>query len=185
VVEHITKYCATNNRAVAFIYCDYQDQSLQIASNLIANLCKQLILRKPTLFNRLEAIYKDLTERRLNPGLATLEDLLLSVCSTLTKPYVVVDALDECSPDQRKILIPILRNLQNASVKVFVTSRSYARDVDRALSNQVRIDIQATKSDLREYIVHQIEDDEDLMELLTDDLRSKVVSTIVDGAGGM
>jgi hypothetical protein len=33
--------------------------------------------------------------------------------------------------------------------------------------------------------VHQIEDDEDLMELLTDDLRSKVVSTIVDGAGGM
>jgi hypothetical protein len=99
--------------------------------------------------------------------------------------FVVFDALDECNPDQRKLLLPVFRLLQQSGVKIFVTSRHHAQDLERAFTDQNRIQIRATESDHREYTENQLEDDEDLMDLLPDDPRSNIVSTIASKANGM
>ncbi|KAI9774836.1 MAG: hypothetical protein M1840_000052 [Geoglossum simile] len=185
VVNHISNRCTSSDAAVAFLYCDYQDQSFQTASSLIANLVKQFVLLKDTFFKPLEELYENLTQGKMKPNLKDLESLILSICKTFGRSYIVIDALDECSPDQRKLLLTVIRNFQRASIKIFVTSRQHAQDVERAFSGHARIEIKATEPDLRAYIEHQIEDDEDLMDLLPEDLRVRIVSTIAAGAGGM
>jgi NACHT domain len=143
------------------------------------------VLLKDTFFKPLEELYENLTARKGKPNLKDLESLILSICRSFGRSYIIIDALDECSPGERKLLLTTIRNLQKASIKIFVTSRQHAQDVERAFSGHVRVEIQATEKDIRAYIEHQIEDDEDLMDLLTEDLRARIVSTIAARAGGM
>ncbi|KAN0114628.1 Ankyrin repeat-containing domain protein [Hyaloscypha variabilis] len=185
VVDHMSKYCLGSDAGLAYFYCDYQDQSIQTAVSLLANLIRQFVQSMKSIFKPLEELYESLEARRSKPAMPDLESLLHSVCQSYGTTYIIIDALDECRPDQRKILLPALRRLNNASVKVFVTSRQHAQDIERALQGQPRIEIRATEHDLRDYVASQVEQDEDLMDLLTDDLREKMISSISSGAGGM
>jgi hypothetical protein len=155
---------------------------MQTALSIIENLLRQFISSNTKMIDELyESMAGSQTRRNLTDGLNNL----LSLCSAFGKTYVVVDALDECSPDQRKLLLPIFRSFQNSSIKVFVTSRQHVQDVERAFGGQARIEIKATESDLRSYVTNQIEKDEDLAELLTDDLKMKIVDNTAGGADGM
>jgi hypothetical protein len=153
---------------------------------MIASITRQFIESMTDFFKPLQELHETLTSRgQRNPSLKDLEHLLISVCDTYDASYVVFDALDECSSDQRKLLLPVFRLLQKSGVKIFVTSRCHAQDLERAFSDQSRIDIRATESDLRDYAENQLEDDENLMDLLPDDLRSNIVTTIASKANGM
>jgi CheY-like chemotaxis protein len=181
----MSNYCASNGASMAYFYCDYQDQSIQTALSLVANLIKQFVLSNTSFFRPLEELYESLEARRSKPTMPDLENLLHSVCRIYGTTYIIIDALDECHPDQRKILLPVLRRLKKVSIKVFVTSRQHAQDIERAFQGQPRVEIRATESDLRDYVANQIEQDEDLMDLLTDELREKMISSISSGAEGM
>jgi ankyrin repeat domain-containing protein 50 len=181
----MSSYCTGNNAGLAYFYCDYQDQSIQTAAGLLANLIRQFVQSKTSFFKPLEELYESLEARRSKPTMPDLESLLNSVCRTYGTTYIIIDALDECHPDQRKILLPVLRRLNNTSIKVLVTSRQHAQDIERAFQGQPRVEIRATEHDLRDYVASQIEQDEDLIDLLTDELKEKMISSISGGAGGM
>lgn len=186
-MNHLRTYCAKQDTAIAFFYCDYQDQSLQTALGIVANLVKQVVQSKISFFKPLQELYENMISKSIHarPNLKDLESLLLSACDTFGRSYIVVDALDECALDQRKLLLPLFQSLREASIKVFVTSRRHAQDVERAFCDHTRVEIRATESDLQDYVTNQIEDDEDLTDLLPDELKTKIVSSISNGARGM
>lgn len=60
VVDHLIKTIVSNDVRVAYVYCDYKDQAMQTASNLIACLARQLIGTPAKLPQQLERLHKEL-----------------------------------------------------------------------------------------------------------------------------
>ena len=60
VVDHLIKTTVTDDVRVAYVYCDYKDQAMQTASNLVACLARQLIGTQPRLPQQLERLHKEL-----------------------------------------------------------------------------------------------------------------------------
>ena len=114
-----------------------------------------------------------------NPSLKELSRTLSDVARAKANAYLVVDALDELA--DRKALIPILRELAKAGIKVFVTSRDIP-DIRDAFRTERNIEIQASRSDLENFVANSFQE--------TDYYDSSspsvaIVSVIVDQAGGM
>ena len=60
VVDHLIKTIVSDDVRVAYVYCDYKDQAMQTASNLIACLARQLIGAPPRLPQQLDRLHKEL-----------------------------------------------------------------------------------------------------------------------------
>ena len=63
VVDHLFKTIVSDDVRVAYIYCDYKDQAMQTASNLIACLARQLIGTPSKLPQQLEKLHKELEQQ--------------------------------------------------------------------------------------------------------------------------
>ena len=93
--------------------------------------------------------------------------------------YLIIDALDEL--DDRKALIPIIRELAKVGTKVFVTSRDVP-DIRDAFRTERNIEIQASRSDLEKFVETSLQES-DYFDSLSPN--AGIVSAIVDQAGGM
>lgn len=108
-----------------------------------------------------------------------LSQILLDVIRVKTDVYLVIDALDELH--DRKIFIPILRDLAKAGIKVFVTSREIP-DIQDAFHTERKIEIQASRADLENFVANSFQENDYCDSLKVD---SVVISAIVDQSGGM
>lgn len=109
------------------------------------------------------------------------------------KVFLVLDALDECTPDQRRELFEVLGGLvspthsNSGNVKLFVTSREEP-DIKREFQNFPVIPIEAKKvdEDLESYVTAKIDQYiEDGNLRIEAALKNKIRTTLVDRAGGM
>jgi ankyrin repeat domain-containing protein 50 len=186
VIDHLQSYSFKGSTGVAFFYCDYQNQSQQSALAIISSFVRQLVQMTGKNFSPLQELHETLTAKgNVKPTLNDVEKLLISICGRFDKVYIVIDALDECNLAQRKLLFPILPVLQRASISILTTSRPHAQDLERALKDHVKLEVCASELDIQRYVNDQVEQDEDLEDLLTDELKQKTVSTLVDKSNGM
>ena len=81
VVDYLTRIHGSDEVRVAYIYCDYKDQSVQTASNLIAALARQLVEHPEKLPTQLENMYTELEQHRRRPSLSDLRQLLTALCN--------------------------------------------------------------------------------------------------------
>ena len=114
-----------------------------------------------------------------NPSLKELSRILSEVIRAKANTYLIVDALDELA--DRKVLIPILRDLAKAGIKVFVTSRDIP-DIRDAFRTERNIEIQASRSDLENFVANSFKGS-DYYDSSGPSVA--IVSVIVDQAGGM
>jgi hypothetical protein len=184
VAENIGSDCVRNEIALAVIYCDYKNQENQTADKLLRSITRQLIQGRSSLFKPLENLFEDLTRRKAALMLKDCEALIQSVCNSFKEAYVVIDALDELGPDQRNIMLPVIRRIQQSSVKVLVTSRPH---IERSFRNRTQIIIHATEADIRQYVTSKVEEHQGFLDVVDNDqeLMDTVVCTIVGGADGM
>jgi hypothetical protein len=129
----------------------------------------------PVQLSLLDRRHEDLN----SPSLKELSRILLEVAQVKAKSYLVIDALDELG--DRKALIPILQELSNAGIKVFVTSRDIP-DIQDAFHTKKSIEIQASRSDLENFVVNSFQENDYYGSL---NAQAAIVSAIVDQAGGM
>ena len=167
---------------------------MQTCSSLIACLAKQLAARKHHLPRQLVELYEHQgfprhgeLQKPLNIG--ELEDLFLSLAGSYKKLFVVVDALDEFYVRQeRKAFLSVLQALQalqKTSVRIFITSRPYAQDIQQAFETSLQVEIKATECDIKRFVRNEVEGDTDLIDLITPELKEKIISTTAVGARGM
>lgn len=177
---------ACEDTKVAYVYCDYKDQAVQTASNLVACLARQVIGRPTALTQQLEELYRKLEQQKRRPSLDELKKLLVSLCNLYERTYILVDALDECEANrERRLLLPVLEVLPNTSTRLFVTSRPNNEDIFHSFGRAPQITIAAPELDLHRYTIERIEERRDFLTKLTPELKEKITSTVSAAASGM
>lgn len=171
---------------IAFIYCDYKDQKGGTASAIVASLAKQLAATKTKLPQNLVDLYEQLGNGNVQPNLQQLQSLLLSLCGSFTRTFVLVDALDECNIiEERRLFLSTLQSLQEASVKTFVTSRPNHEDIRAQFSQVPQVEIAATENDIKRYVKQKMISNPVFMKRITPELKKEITDTITARASGM
>lgn len=185
VIDRLREHFSEQDVAISHLYFNYRDQVDQTPEKSIASLLKQLAIAHHTLSKPLLDLYRRFNSQERRPQLQDLEQAFLLACRNFSRVFVVVDALDECDLKYRKGFLRSLSNLQkDQSLSIFVTSRSYEDHVNQLFGSCPRMKIQARESDLRRYILGEIEESHEI-DAIDDDLKTTIVERVVEGAQNM
>jgi hypothetical protein len=184
VIDYLTKLTG-KWLGVAYFYCDYRDPDQQTAVNLVASLLKQLLILQNTLPIPVTELFERYDREKTQAQLEELECIFSLACREFRRSYIVIDALDECDTRNRKSILGFLKKLGKWPVSVFVTSRPHSQDIGRSLCPCSEIIIEASDTDIRKYLAHKVDEDDDIADLLDETLKQEVISKIADGARGM
>lgn len=185
IIDHLRPKLPDNNAALAFIYCVYNDRNK--ADDIIRCLLKQIASQIPSLpdeVRRLYDLYK--LQNKPTPRTDDVIQTLRSIASRFSRVYVVIDALDECSDNDRTDLLDALNKLMPL-MNVLVTARPVASIKD-SLRPDLEQCIEAVNDDIVTYIEAQITGKRLKLsdELLKKpELRSQIVNKLVASAKGM
>lgn len=89
VVNHISSIFSGKNVGIAYLYCDYQDQTDQNPENLTASLVKQLARNQGVMPPQLEEFYNKFSRGDKRPDLKELTALLLQLSGSFSQTYIV------------------------------------------------------------------------------------------------
>lgn len=175
VIEHLsTLYQFSADTGITFIYCNYKEPQTTIAYLRLA--LKQLGQTMQSLPPELQDVHRRHSPRKhrpkrlmeSQPTYGELRIAFLAIIRQLGRVFFVLDALDECSVDQRKDLCDFILSVANTTsigtcqgiVKLFITSRKEL-DIEQAFQQEFvsTIEIAAAKvnSDIEAYVKAQIE----------------------------
>ena len=186
MVDYLTKKVESDSIRIAYVYCDYKDQAIQTASNLIACLARQLVGRPERLPAQLESLHKNLEQQRRRPDLKELTRLLTNLCYERERTFIIVDALDECeATEERRNFLPLLQSLPQGSTRLFVTSRPNNEDIFHRFTKAPQIQIAAPETEIQRFVTEKMRERQDFMERVTPELRDQIIGTISARASGM
>ncbi|KAJ7256364.1 ankyrin repeat-containing domain protein [Mycena rebaudengoi] len=151
-----------NRTAIAYFYFDFGDSSKQFIDNAIRRLILQISAQCPNPNETLSHQYqtyngqKDLTR----PQLLTLLKTLLG---ELGRTYLVLDALDECRPEDHHILVDFVQTVLSwveVRLHIVVTSQGRAIFTKKFTSlerySQIVLHEEMTSGDIELYISSQL-----------------------------
>lgn len=172
--------------AIGFVYFAYQDQRSQSPENVIASLLRQVASQHPVLPPSLLELYQKFRKQNRRPQVEDLELTLLEVCQNFDQTFIAIDALDECDErTSRKRFLLFLATLQQTpSIRLFVTSRPYPEDIQKAFDPAPQITVEASDADLRKYLRRRIEDSSSA-DIIDEGFKLHLVETIAKGAQKM
>ena len=141
----------------------------------------------------LQEVYEHHYKSDSQPKYDELRNIFLAIIKQLDCMFFVVDALDECTLDERKNFCKFLLSITDTStgiVKLFVTSRKES-DIERAFQQKAiqKIEIEAAKvdSDIEAYVRAQIELrlQDGSLSIRNMALKDKILSALTKKASGM
>lgn len=145
------------NIGLAYVYCDYRDQTQQTIQNIYGTILKQLLRALPSIPEELTEILLR-SHREKNPlDLAQLRDALRITSRFFDQIYICLDALDECEHVDQ--LLSSLKQVPS-SVRLFSTGRKHLKStVQRYFEDTQTILIEAKESDIRILIQEKVNED--------------------------
>ncbi|KAL8697208.1 MAG: hypothetical protein Q9201_007243 [Fulgogasparrea decipioides] len=182
VVDELRRAFISKDVAVAHVYFDYRDQQHQSIEQVTASLLKQTASARVTIPAAVADLHQRLRKQQRVPRQQDLMHALISTCKEYDKVYFVIDALDECDSNLRKGFLQLLDDLRGCS-SIFVTSRPYD-DIRTAAKDSPQIEIKAHSSDLRRYILQEIER-HDTSDDIDESFREEIAATVTRRAHHM
>jgi hypothetical protein len=135
-------------------------------------------------------IMRDFRDGGPRPSTEDLFLHLLKIISRFKEVYIVIDALDECSIDERPQLFQMIARLQDlndSNLHLLMTSRRNV-DVQDAMSTiiplEISIDAEAIVNDIEIYIQREVQTDRRLR-LYDERSKSHIIETLVRRSQGM
>ncbi|KAJ7274605.1 ankyrin repeat-containing domain protein [Mycena rebaudengoi] len=157
-----TAHGRQNRTAIAYFYFDFGDSSKQFIENAIRRLILQISAQCPNPNKTLSPHYqtyngqKDLTRQQL---LVLLKTLL----GELGRTYLVLDALDECRPEDHHILVDFVQTVLSwveVHLHIVVTSQARVIFTKKFISlerySQIVLQEEMTSRDIQLYISSQL-----------------------------
>jgi NAD-specific glutamate dehydrogenase len=126
--------------------------------------------------------------RGCRPSLDTLMAVLKTEIETFTRVFIVIDALDECFPEQ--VQVDLLESIHSLVVtlhaKAMVTSR-HIPSIESTIHANITLEIKAMETDVRSHAKARIYSNNTLKRLITKapSMEEKVISAVVEKAQGM
>ena len=163
VIDRLVAFFSYRDVAVAYHYFDFRDQQCQSAEAMVSSLLKQLASAKTELSNHVLELYRKFARQSRQPKMEDLEEVMVPTCGAFGRVFLVIDALDECSPERRRPVLKALKRLHEVqSVSIFLTSRPYPEDVMKAFEPFPKIAIEARDPDIRKYVRTEIDSNHNL-----------------------
>lgn len=163
----------------------------QNLSKVLAILIKQLCRLKKRIPDSLLALYKLRATNDSAPKLSELQASMETVVGSFTQVFLVIDAIDECSEADRKVLLPYIVKLFGecpGRLKIFATSRPEP-DITRAFTsemfNTIQIEAKKVDEDIKDYVKHELKHRIHEYCDIDEDLMSDIELTLTTKAGGM
>ncbi|KAL7267210.1 hypothetical protein RUND412_010213 [Rhizina undulata] len=201
MVIDMLMYQRQTNHALAYFYCKYGESDRQEPPSILSTVVKQFSLMNPGGFlpKAVISIYDEqkkhgVKSRQLDLDKST--ELIIQLSRAFEQTVIVIDALDECNKATRYKLLAALKELalrsstEGLKNKFFITSRN-DDDIRLELGNESNVYIQPSdnSSDIRLFVVAEVEKYISRKRLLRGEVRPELKQTIIDtltnGAGGM
>jgi len=191
VIDTLRKEAIGQNIAVLSLYCDHQARKDQSAVNMIGGLLKQALLGATRIPGEIKNCFEE-SRKRGGQGLRLPEmlKLMAKVINSIDRVYICIDAVDELLAHDRSEFIGALRQIiQDApNTRLFLTGRPYIRrELNQHLTKSVPvIHIVADPGDIASYLSHKIDEAGGRdPELMTENLKEDITTTILEKASGM
>jgi Cdc6-like AAA superfamily ATPase len=144
------------NVAVLYVFCSYTKQQEQTIEHFFASMLQQLVQSRPELPESIKNLYSGHSSKKTRPSTDEVIGLLRSVASGYSKVFILIDALDECTPlHRRQLLDEVFKLLSLSSIQLFATSRMYP-DIMNTFKGKKILEIQASEEDVRKYLSHHV-----------------------------
>ena len=173
-----------------YIYCNYNEQRKQTASDLLGSALRQvsskLLLSSPTLPNEIITFHNTHAATQTRPALHEYTNTLRKVAKLFSRIFITIDALDECA-ESYELLIAFRGLLSGTgNINLLATSR-HMKDIDDLFENAPQLEISAKETDVRRYLDGQIKRKPRLMGHIRKNpcLASEIVEAIAQKAEGM
>ena len=189
IIEKITDLEANTSPALAYFFFDGRDAQTgqQRHDGLLRSLIAQFARQCDGIPPALRVLYGHGDQR---PSTVALQKTLGQLLDGFEKPYIVIDALDECTETEQVLAwIRDVVSRKAGGVRLVVTSRPEREilDVFRDLDSQcVNLATEASNNDIRAYLLHELATDRKLRKWYDDEeIRDEITWALLDGAQGM
>ena len=177
---------------VASFYCDYNDIATQDPSKILGSLVKQIAKQSEQSFKKLQEFHQkyDLENKSsitYDPN--GLRDLIIAMSADYDNLLVMIDGLDECGQNTRKVvelLASLHTNGDEGKINTLVLSRDEL-EIRDILGGYSQVSIAATSGDLKSYVRAEIESRtrDKILRIRDPSLKENIIEHLAEGADGM
>jgi hypothetical protein len=208
LIDHLKARPRSRTFGIAYVYCDYRDQTHQTPTNILGAILKQLLQSLEKIPDYAFDICGEAFRASEALDLSMAEHMLQLTCKQFRKTYLCLDALDECSEETITPLLASIKRLRavlstdrdldestdpitdqstsrsnrdrlQSSLKLVMTSRTHMEPLlAQKFEHSSIVVIEAKESDIRTFVGAKIDDDLDPY-LMSDGLRREIVEKIV------
>nr|AGC95328.1 putative phosphorylase [Aspergillus terreus] len=154
----VTDYLRENNSVsgpiVACIYFNYKLSGQQTSDVILRSILRQ-VTHLSSIPEPIKSLYALCRAGSRSPTLAEIEDTMERMLSSQDRPvFLIVDALDECSPPHLSDFLGVLWCLQKTGVQILLTSRHVDRITTefRQARDFSKMEIRAERTDVAAFI---------------------------------
>ena len=157
MIDKLCDEAAEEDTAVACFYFDFASRNEQSPVNMLGSLLRQLVSGLDRIPEAVVRSFRN--QKKVIGGRGLQVSGILKMFQTVTtakRTFICVDALDECVPEHRMVILKSLGQITRESLdtRIFVTGRSHIRsEVERKLGGAAAfILIEPTGDGIIEYL---------------------------------
>ncbi|KAK0450536.1 uncharacterized protein EV420DRAFT_1705069 [Desarmillaria tabescens] len=194
VIDHLREKVTSGEEIVLFAFADFQDvRSTDVVVLLRTLLARILECYKPENFVKdFGELEMSMHQHHTDPpkSVSYLIQLLRKVSAPWKRVFIVLDALDECAPENRREYIAAIRELASArsNFSIFVTSRG-EQDILDVLSHvptiSLRDETQRVQDDIQRFIEDRMNTSYLPLARVREPVRTRITSTLLEKSKGM
>ena len=155
VIDHLhTEYQNDVSIGAAYLYCNFRRQHEQRPADLLANLLKQLVQRRPFMPKCMKSLYNNHKDKQTRPSFNEISKVLQSIIADYQRVFIIIDALDECQVSDGgrvKFLSEMLNIQAKTGANLFATSR-FVPEIGGQFEGSISLEIRASDEDVKRYM---------------------------------
>ena len=182
VIDKLCDEAVEEDTAVACFYFDFAARNEQSPVNMLGSLLRQLVSGLEDVPEVVVQDYRNQKKVIGGRGLQVAGILkMLQTITTTKRTFICVDALDECVPEHRVVILESLGQIVQVSqnTRVFVTGRSHVQnEVERKLDGAVTfVLIEPTREGIVKYLSEKLRSDT-TPEIMSSTLKANIMESI-------
>ena len=182
VIDKLCDDAVEEDTAVACFYFDFAARNEQSPVNMLGSLLRQLV----SGLDRIpEAVVRGFrNQKKVIGGRGLQVSGILKMFQTITatkRTFICVDALDECLPEHRMVILESLGQIVQGSLdtRIFITGRSHVRsEVERKLGGAAAsVLVEPTGDGMIRYLLEKLRNDT-TPEMMSSALEANILGSI-------
>ena len=182
VIDKLCDDAVEEDTAVACFYFDFAARNDQSPANMLGSLLRQLVSGLEGIPNAVVESFRNQKKVIGGRGLQVSGIVKMFRAITTTKrTFICVDALDECVPEHRMVILESLGQIVQGSMdtRIFITGRPHIRsEVGRKLGGAATfVLIEPTREAIIKYLLEKLRNDT-TPEMMSSTLEANILESI-------